>query len=82
MSERFDLSPELVGEATDELCWRYPEKWIRAAIGVETGRDGSEVDDQELLAQYNNGGFAEWDPRVAKAVRDYFQSIGIFDLRT
>lgn len=81
MPERFDFSPELVGEATDELYWRDPEKWIRAAIGAETGRDGSEIDDHELFERYNGGGFAEWDPRVAQAVRDYFRSIGIFDLR-
>ena len=81
MSERFDMSLERAGEATDELYWRSPEKWVRAAIGIETGRDGSEVTDHELFERYNDGGFAEWDPRVAQAVRDYFQSIGVFDLR-
>jgi len=81
MSERFDASPETVGEATDELYWRNPERWVRAAIGIETGRDGSEVDDHELFERYNGGGFAEWDPIVAQAVRDYFKSICVFDLR-
>lgn len=82
MSEKFRESPERIGAATDELYHRYPEKWVRAAIGAETGRDGSEVDDHELFERYNGGGFAEWDPRVARAVRDYFVSIGVFDLRS
>lgn len=81
MPERIDFTPEKIGDATDELFWRSHEKWVRAAIGTETGRDGSEVSDYELLNRYNEGGFAEWDPRVAQAVRDYFQSIGVFDLR-
>ena len=82
MSERFEGYPTNAVEATNDLFWSDPVLWIRAAIGVETDRTVSEIDDHELANRYNDGGFAEWDPRVAQAVRGYLRSIGFIDLRS
>ena len=82
MSERFERSPSDTIEATDALYWSNPELWVRAAIGAETDRSASEISDYELADRYNDGGFAEWDPRVAQAVRDYLKSVGFIDLRS
>jgi len=82
MSERFEKCLADSVEATDDLFWGNPELWVRAAIGAETGRTASEISDHELADRYNDGGFAEWDPRVAQAVRDYLRSVGFINLRS
>lgn len=81
MKERFESSRMETVEPVDDLYWENPTLWVRAAIGVETGRDTSDVSDYELAGRYNDGGFAEWDPRVADAVRAYLKSVGLVDLR-
>lgn len=81
MSERFERNPSDTVKATDALYWSNPELWVRVAIGVETNRTASEISDHELADRYNDGGFVEWDPRVARAVRDYLRSVGFIDLR-
>jgi hypothetical protein len=81
-SERFERNPTDTVEATDELYWSNPKLWVQTAIGVETNRIASEVSDHELADRYNDGGFAEWDPRIAQAVRDHLTSIGFIDLRS
>ncbi len=81
MSEKFESLSTHEVSPTDELYWSNPELWVRAAIGAESNRGASEISDIELANRYNEGGFAEWDPRVAQAVLDYLKSVGYIDLR-
>ena len=54
-----------------------PVLWLRGAIGVDTERGASEVTDHELAEKLVNGGFAEWDPDVVKAVKARLDAVGI-----
>jgi hypothetical protein len=62
------------------LLLRNPVLWARCAIGADIGRGASSISDRELAVRYSGGGFAEWDPRVAQAVRDYLHEIGYIGL--
>ncbi len=71
------LDPEL----SRALLLHDPVLWLRAAIGAETGRGASSITDRELATLHANGGFAEWDPKVAQAARDYLHEKGYIGLR-
>ena len=65
-------------ERSRELYDRDPVLWLRGAVGVDSERDASEVSDAEITTLLVNGGFAEWDPHIVKAVKAYLDSKGIF----
>jgi hypothetical protein len=60
---------------------REPVLWLRSTIGVDTERGASLITDRELAERHSEGGFAEWDPKVAQSVRDYLTSRGFLGLR-
>lgn len=68
-------------EASRLLYGHDPVLWLRGAIGVDTERGASFVTDRELAERHSEGGFAEWDPRVAQTVRDYLTDLGFLGLR-
>ena len=68
-------------EVSLALLLHDPVLWLRSTIGVETGRGASSITDSELAELHSAGGFAEWDPKVAQAVRDYLRKKGYIGLR-
>lgn len=62
---------------TEAVLYRAdPITWLRAAIGIDTQRDASEITDRELMIRYVKGGRFEWDPQVVKAVASYLKGQG------
>ncbi len=68
-------------EASHHLLRDDPVLWLRCAIGVDTERGASCITDYELAVRHSEGGFAEWDPQVAQAARDYLTARGFIGLR-
>jgi hypothetical protein len=68
-------------EVSRRLYEHDPVLWLRGAIGVDTERGASFVTDRELAERHSEGGFAEWDPKVAQTVRDYLTDRGFLGLR-
>jgi len=64
-------------EAERTLYESDPVTWLRGSMTVDTERGASEVTDQELARKLVNGGFAEWDPTVATAVKARLDTVGI-----
>jgi hypothetical protein len=68
-------------EASRAMHAEDPVLWARSAIGVDNERGASYVTDRKLAEAHSEGGFAEWDPRVAAAVADYLRDKGFIGLR-
>lgn len=67
-------------EGSRSLYEASPVLWIRAAIGVDTERGASYITDRELAERHSEGGFAEWDPKVAHTVAQYLHDKGFIGL--
>jgi hypothetical protein len=65
------------GEGERRLYEASPVGWLRGAVALDTGRGASEISDAELAERYTNGGFMEWDPRVAKVTRLMLKQRGL-----
>jgi len=68
-------------EASAVLFAKDPVLWLRSTIGFDTERGASCVTDVELARRHSEGGFYEWAPKVAQAVRAYLVSRGFVGLR-
>lgn len=53
-----------------------PITWLRGAMGVDQGRDASEITDDVLHASYHNGGRFEWDSVLSKKVAQHLRTRG------
>ncbi|MBI4033398.1 hypothetical protein HY379_00160 [Candidatus Saccharibacteria bacterium] len=71
-------------EQSRHLYEHDPVLWIRAAVGVDTGRAASAITNIELAERHSAGGFAEWDPHISYAVAQYLRQhgfVGLYGLR-